>query len=156
MRLKRLLPATLLLTGCFSYRPAELGTVPVGQQVRVQLTRTGAAELPEVAVQGTTLRGRVVGREADRLRVRVAVGYEQEALVTRELGRDVDIPAGEIVSVQRREFDKLRTGALVAGGVGVIAVILNSFGVIDNEDPVEFPTPPEEGARIPIFTIRFH
>jgi hypothetical protein len=39
--------AAAALAGCYTYVPAEISTVPAGQEVRVYLTRGAVAGLPE-------------------------------------------------------------------------------------------------------------
>jgi hypothetical protein len=148
----------LLLSGCFRYVPVPLEVVPDGEDVRLLVTRQGAFELSEVTNVETgaapTLRGTVVGREPETLMVRVPVGARQEGIHTVTLGQTIRVPEGEILQVERREFDAVKTGGLVAGVIGgsvfIIVSIMDAFGGDQtNGDP---PQPPE--SRIPVPFVR--
>jgi hypothetical protein len=112
----------LLLNACFRYRPADLGAVPEGSRVRVQLTRQAFAALPEIPYQpGPRLAGTLVGRNGDELLVRVPI--TADALNGGMLGQQVAIPASGIVELESRELDRTRTAIAIATGVaGVVAL----------------------------------
>jgi hypothetical protein len=129
-RAARVLAAALVCSGCFTYVPAALETVPPGDEVRVHLTRDGvAAQLavassqPDPSVEGT-----LVGGDRERLVVRVPVARQTTGILTQSLGQDVTIPANRIAQLERRELNRPRTGLAFAGGIGVLAVMLLSFG----------------------------
>jgi len=154
-RAVRLAAASLLLSGCFHYRPLEPGVAPVGEEVRVVLTREGAAALPEEvpAFPGSAVRGTVTGREGDRLLLRVPVAVQREGLLTRELGRQVEIPAGQIVRLERRELSRGRTALAVAGGVGALVGLWASLDGGRSEGSAGPQEPPVEGVRIPLLSL---
>ncbi len=148
------LSAALLLSGCFSYRQAELEAVPLGENIRVHLTRLGAAALPEIPRQaGPMLRGRIMRNEDGRLLLRVPIAYQQAGVVTRELGRDIEVPVADIVRVETRELDRVRTALSVAGGIGVVVVLYQAFGGTRSDGGAPIPEPPVETIRIPLFHL---
>jgi len=57
------------------------------------------------------------------------------------------------VRVYRRTFEPVRTGLAVMGGAGVVALLIQAFGNVDNEPDPDPPLPPGEGFRIPLFSI---
>lgn len=149
-----LLAAALLLSGCFGYRGMEPGVVPVGEEVRVHLTRQGVADLPEIPERsGSVVRGRVTRREGDRLVLRVPVALQQDGLLTRELGREVAIEAGQIERLERRELSRGRTALAVAGGLGAAAMLWASLEGGRSEGGDGRPEPPVESVRIPLFRL---
>jgi hypothetical protein len=126
-----IVPGILVVSGCFSYVPADMGTVPEGNDVRLYLTRQGVAGLPEIPTQsGPRLTGTLVRKDNDQILLRVPVAVQQDGLMTRTLGQDVRIPASDIVQLERRSFNRARTGFAVAGGavavVGLIAAFVKS------------------------------
>jgi hypothetical protein len=138
-RAAAVLAAALVCSGCFTYVPAPLDTVPPGGEVRVHLTREGvAADLARVAgeespsVDGTLVRG-----DRDQLVVRVPVAIQATGILTRSLGQDVTIPATRISQLERRQLNRPRTAlALVGGGAALVAVLLSfGQGVPDPELP---------------------
>jgi hypothetical protein len=146
--------ATLFSSGCFAYRAAEVGAVPAGEDVRLHLTRQGAADLPELPLgAGSTVRGRVLRNEGDRLLLRVPVAVQRDALSTRELGQDYEVAVSQLELVERREFSAFRTGLAAAAGVGGAAVLLHAFSQLRKEEGADPSGPPVEMIRIPLLSI---
>jgi len=157
-----LLPAlalsTLLSTGCFRYVPVTLETAPQGQDVRVLVTRQGAAELREIIdVPGEvpSLTGRLEALEGRDVLLRVPVGQRQAGFHTVSLDQTIRVPAGEILLIERREFDRGRTALLVGGAVAastfIIVSIMQAFGG-DTSDPGD-PGAPESRIPLPFFSV---
>lgn len=144
-------------SGCFSYIPAEFHSVPAGDHVRVLVTPSVVEQMEDITiVRGRLLRGVVTSKDEQQLFLRVPIVTRQEGFHSAELGQDVRIPAVDIIQMERREFDRLGTGALVAGTIGTAAAIvfyiMKAFG--EEEEPGE-PCPDCNGdpARVPIFSI---
>lgn len=145
---------TLLLSGCFRYVPVTLDTAPEGEDVRVLVTRDGSAELREVTEVGAEvprLTGRFLGFEDRTMLLRVPVGQRQAGFHTVSLDQTIRIPSGEILQIERREFDRGRTallaGGAVAGSVFIIASIMKAFGG-DTSNPGD-PGPQESWIPLP-------
>ncbi len=140
--------ATLALSGCYRYVPTQLEAMPPGEDVRLTMTRQGAfelAEVIEVTAVAPVVRGQIVRTEDQTLLLSVRVGSRQEGLHSVDLSSTIRIPMGEILGVERREFDAVRSGALAVGTAGVAAavilVIMESFG---NGGRPDGPIDPEE------------
>jgi hypothetical protein len=149
----RLISALLLPVlgaGCFKYIPAELETLPPGENVRVYVTRNVVTSIEEVMrTNDPVLRGQIVRRQDDNLFLRVPTAVRTEGFHSVPIGQDVAIPVRDIIQLERRQIDRVGTGALVAGTVGlagvVIFVIMEAFGepdfTEDCQDCVELLTP---------------
>src|SRR5687767_427701 len=88
-----LVMATGTLSGCFRYVPAELGALPAGQDVRLELTRVGFAQLPEIPnATGPDLSGKLTRQDANRLFVSVPVNVRMGGIVTQTVQQEVSIP----------------------------------------------------------------
>lgn len=158
--LVRVLTLTVLVSslgGCFRYVPVPLEAVPPGESVRLLVTRQGVSELTEVTeVEGAApqVQGTLLGLEESTLMLRVPVGARQEGIHTVRLEQTIRIPEGEVLQVERREVDPLKTIGLlavgVAGGTAMILSIMEAFG---ESSPRRDPSPPEE-SRIPIPLLR--
>jgi hypothetical protein len=139
--------AVVLFSGCFSYVPAEPGTLPEGGRVRVQLTRQGFAALPEIPNQsGPRLAGTLVRRNDDQLRLRVPIKVDGPG---PDFGQEVVIPAGAIVGFERRELSRSRTAIAIAGGLATAAALYIGFekGRPFTRDESEQPQEEEPGIR---------
>lgn len=147
------LVATGALSGCYRYVPTQLEAMPAGEDVRLTITRQGAFELSEVTeitAAAPVVRGEVVRTENGSLLLTVPVGNRRDGIHIVGLGSTIRVPVGEILGVERREFDAVRTGVLAVGTAGVAAtvilVIMDSFGTAGRPDG---PVDPEE-TRVPI------
>lgn len=145
--------AALFASGCFSYRALEVGAVPEGDAVRLHLTGQGLVDLPELPVQGgSALKGTLMRWDDEQLLVRVRIAEQQDGLLTRDLGRDVAIPASRIARLERRELNRFRTGLAVAGGAGIVAVLLRMFSDVHSEGDADPMPHPAEMTRVPPLT----
>ena len=150
--------AALALAGCFHYVPVEQAALPVGGDLRIELTRVGFAELPEIpSYPGPDLDGTLVSAERDGLRLRVPVPIRVDGMVRGTVAQDVTIPSRSIVQIRARRLDRTRTALSVGAGVATLAAIFLGFQAGGNDTP-EIPNqPPEEeagaGLRAPLFVI---
>jgi hypothetical protein len=158
LRLCWLPSLVIALGGCFRYVPVEQTAPPIGNDVRVELTRVGFAELPEIpSYPGPELTGIIVRAETDGLLLRVPVPVRVDGMVREMIDQDVAIPSRSIVAIERRELDRTRTGMSVAAGLATLGAVFLGFKAGGNDTP-EIPTPPgeeEAGSRLrsPIFHI---
>jgi hypothetical protein len=119
----------VLLSGCFSYVPGELATVNPEREVRLELTRVGFAQLPEIPNNpGPDISGRVVRQESNRLLLRVPVNIRMDGMVTGIVEQDVVIPAADIVRIEQRVFSRQRTAVVALGGIGTLIGVIAAFG----------------------------
>ena len=145
--------ASLFASGCFRYVPVELAAVPDGNDVRMYLTRQGLAALDELPLEsGPIVRGKLITQDNGDVTLRVPVATRQTGFHSSMIGQDVRIPTGDIVQVERRQLDKLGTGLLIGGAIGVTALVMTLILDSHSETVVE-PPPPEE-IRVPLFTLR--
>lgn len=126
-RVRRRLPATLLLlaalltAGCYSYAPAPLSTVRPGMDIRARLSDEAVARLRStLSADDAFIYGTVTSSAADGLVLMVPVHLQQQDLAVSTVNRRISLPRSEIVSVDRRVFDRFRTGVLM--GIGVVAL----------------------------------
>lgn len=139
--------SSLLLGGCFAYVPVDLAAVPEGEDLRVELTRVGFASMPPIPNnQGPDLTGVLVRGDADRLLLRVPV-TRPSGMAGPTLAQEISIPVGEIVRIERREFNRVRTALAVLGGVAALAAVVAGFDESGSRAPEvpEKPQDPEAG-----------
>ena len=107
----------LLLSGCFTYVPVELGVLPVGGSVRVQVEDRSGGSFQ--APSGTARLSGVLVRESPAevvLRVPLASGGEY--------GQEIFIPISAIIRVETRKLDVTRPAIMGASSIGVMAALL--------------------------------
>ena len=136
--------AVALLSGCFKYVPTQLEATPEGQNVRLFVTRQGALELTEVSeVSGAvpSLAGTLVAREGRDVLIQVAVAQRRDGFHSVNMAQTIRVPTGEILSVERREFDAVGTALLAGGtaalGATIVFLIIEAYGgpASPGEDP---------------------
>jgi hypothetical protein len=120
------------LTGCYSYAPAAGRELPRGTPVRARLSTPTDFRLTDLSVNNTVLLdGEVIRQDPDSLvlsafSLRANTGYTLPAI-----GETVSIPTDRIAGIERRRFDALRSGLLVAAaavGSALFFSALNSGG----------------------------
>jgi len=143
-----LVVALFALAGCYRYVPTDASIAVPGEDVRVLVTRLGAAELSEVApgeVGAGTIEGEFQNVDADDVVLHVPVGERREGFTMVDMMQTIRVPQGEILSMERRELNKVGTGFLIGGAVALGAGIV--FGIIDafgSPTPSEGGDPPED------------
>src|SRR5205823_14043074 len=94
MRAPALACATALLTGCFTYIPTQLGSVPQGAQIRVHLNPATQVTLSTQTNRRIEdiLEGTLTGRQPDRLLLKVPIAAQQEGFFQSAIDQNVEVP----------------------------------------------------------------
>lgn len=148
-----LFPLIALLAGCYSHAPVRPADAPAGASVRARVSATQAEALGALlGREDRVLHGRVVG-PGDGGSLLLQVPAAGSGAGTR-LEQRVALPPGEIVELEVRTLDRLRTGGLVgalvlAGG----AILFQQFSDEAEADPPSAPKP--GGSDQAIFAFRW-
>ena len=123
--------------------PEDLTVVPPGEHLRLLVTRAGSQEVARIMDSNElrpTVRGQFMGREDRSLLIQVPVSRDPEG-IRQNINQVVRIPEGEVLTVDRREFDRGKSALLVGGAVGVGVFLLTQiFDVFnDSSDPGDDP-----------------
>ena len=147
-----------LISACYRYAPIEPATIQPGTPVRARVSVPAAERLALLlgAPSGRVLSGRLVGTYGDTLIVEVpsvmqaSMGGSVETLHQR-----VSISRAELVELETRRLDRLRTTA----AAGAVAVIVGTIvlSALDNDRGSDGP--PGDGGgndtRRPLVRVRF-
>lgn len=148
-----LMSVGVLLSGCFSYVPSSVEVAPIGQDVRLLVSRAGARELsqvPGIDEEVPTLRGTILEREGESLLLRVPVGHRQDGFHRVSLDQAIQVPVAAILRLERRQLDVAKTSGLVGAAlVGSAFVIFSIMDALAGDDGSGDPAQPEE-ALIPL------
>lgn len=128
--------ASLVGSGCYIYTPISHELAPVGEEVRVVVTRAGAGELADemqLDAAAPVLQGRVTGREPGVLLLRVPRPSNPSMTSSGvELAQIARLPVGEVLSMERREMSTGRTlaalGAIVGATTFIVLGIMEASG----------------------------
>jgi hypothetical protein len=117
-------------TGCYTYRPTELGTVPSGTAVRARVTASEAARLaPVLRRHDRVLSGRIVEHGPDGVLLDVGSVVATEGLSPTRLNQRITLTSAQVQEVEIRRLDRLRTAGLIAGGIAAAAMLVSAaFG----------------------------
>lgn len=145
----------LVLSSCYAYVPADPDAVPLGERVRVHLSRSAmadmllAAEDTAAAPVEPVVAGTLSRREGDVVFVRVPIPVEREGFLVAPFGRDVRVPLAGILQLERRRLHGGRTALTAAGAAGLAAFVI--YVIMDGAGGGAVPTPPGgENVRIPL------
>jgi len=144
------------LSGCFSYVPADLGTVPVGEEVRVYLTREGLAQLREsgsddfAAIDQPIVSGTLTGRDPGQFSLLIPVTRTQVGFLQSSLGQQVTLPSESVVQVEQRRLNGTRTGIALVASTAAVTLLLVSI-ISDGRGEEKGPPLDSNDGRIPLF-----
>ena len=116
-RFASVVAASVVLSGCFTYIPIEPGQVEPGVNVRARVSLSASARIAPLlgASDARRLDGQMISQSADTLIVEVPTVFVD----TREFGRTpnqrVSIPRTDLVELEVRKLDRVRTAGMVAG-----------------------------------------
>lgn len=136
-------------SGCYQYLPAQIEpSPPVGDDIRLVVSREGAIEFAEVAdlsnVAAPRIEGKLERAEEGSLMVRVPLSTAAYQPGTfSDVGQLIRVPTNQILGIERRKFDPVMSGivvgGIVAGGTIMLLRIIDAVGTNngdDNPDPV--------------------
>ena len=157
-KLRRTLCVTPLIVGCYSYTPITPAAAPTGSEVRVQITGAASDRVGPLLHSFDTrvLIGSVVENNAGDMVLQVPLGAMPNVAETIvPLQTRIPIGPADVVSLEQRKLDALRTTILITGIVTGIAtgvgVALRAGG---GSDPGKNPEEPPPIIRIPIWRFR--
>ena len=141
--------ALLLCCGaCYTFSPAELASVPTGEEIRVYLSSEGAARLAEAEQEGLidsaspVVTGTLAERRGDAVSIMIPVARRQVGFLQERLAQQVTLPAASIVALETKHLNALRTTAAVVGAtaaVGTFVVLIIRGARSSVEPPYEYP-----------------
>lgn len=134
------------LMACHTYVPATLESVPEGATVRALLSTEAQTRLAQRS--GMNLRevnGTLLRKGPDRVLFEVRVPDAVDSFTGRPLYQRLDVAPADVLRLDRRRVDGLRTGLLLGGAAGAVVVL--TILALGDEDPGDVPdggTPPTE------------
>lgn len=154
---RSLLSVLPLLAGCYAYAPIDPLRVQPGTNVRARVSGTAAERLGPLlgTADARLLSGRLLENRADTMIVEVptitqaSIGTSMERLHQR-----VSIPRVELLELETRRLDRLRTAALA----GSVALIVGTVAIkaLKNDPGTDRPPGPGGGTdtRVPLWRFR--
>ena len=141
--------------GCYKYLPAQVDPAPpLGEDVRLVVTRDGATELAQVTSLSNALvpqiEGRLESTEGLSYMIRVRQrNDEAQPGMDNNIDQIVRVPTNQIIGVEIREVDVpmtvLAIGGIVGGGTILLLRIIDAVGSDNSQDIVD----PSLSVRIP-------
>ena len=118
--------------GCYTYVPATLDVVPVGARVRALISTEAELRLRDsLGLDLRALNGTLVERDDARLLFEVRTASGSRTFGGQPLYQRIALPPADVLRVDVRQVNRLRTGVLVAGLAGAAALIVaGAIGVL--------------------------
>ena len=143
--------ALLMASGCYTYTPVPVASAPIGEDMRLVMTRQGAAQLISVMdIEGAALTvvGTLDAREGESFVLRVPQPVMSPT--APRLEQVVRVPVAEVLSLELQSYSRARTGMLVGGVAGIAALLV--LKIIDVGFSAEDEDP---GVELSINALRF-
>ncbi len=142
-----------LLHGCYVYQPVSLAELAPGEEVRVRVTTEAIARADSVMAVDREMEGTFAGLEEDDFLLDVAIETGQSGFRQEGLSQRLDLRTQDLLDVERRSIDQVRTGA-VLGAVGAVAAIaaLSAFSKSGGNTSTTPPTP-GDGVVLQLFRL---
>ena len=138
-----------LSLGCYTYVPATMNVVPVGARVRALLSTEAEVALHDsLGLDLRTLSGTLVERQDSRLLFQVRTASGSSAFGSQPLYQRIAVHPQDVLRVDVRRVNGVRTGALAvaaAGAAAVAAIVV--FGWLRPGTPGQPPGGPPEQRR---------
>ncbi|MBX6362773.1 MAG: hypothetical protein IRZ00_02795 [Gemmatimonadetes bacterium] len=132
-----LLPLPLL--GCYTYAPTEIGSVAAGAPVRARVSGAGAEQIATVVpLNGRVVNGEFVESDSASVLLQVPSARRDGVPGLQMLYQRVRVPRADVLELEYRRLDPVRTG-LVAVGATAVAAFLASRVLQGNEPGVPRP-----------------
>jgi hypothetical protein len=158
--MRHLASSALLLAaaGCYAYAPVDPVAVRPGTGVRVRVSGAGADRLAPLLGTGHTrvLSGTLVDARADTMIVQVPTVVQAGVAGSLEtLHQRVSIPRSDMVELETRRLDRLRTGLAAGSAAFLIASVVAR--ALEGDRGSDSPGNGNGGAetRIPFAGFRF-
>lgn len=146
-----LLLGAAALSGCYAHTPVGMGTLEPRQRVRVHLAPAAAAEAAAVlGAQRPVLDGVLTRATPEEIWLLVPTAYVQAGLGSEALRQELRFAREDVVALQRRQLDRVRTGALLGMGAAVVSALV--YRALSGESGGTTTPPPGGGppeARLP-------
>jgi len=118
--------ASVLLSSCFSYIPIEPGDVEPGVSVRARVSPAAGARIAPLlgATDARKLDGTVITRSADTMIVEVPTVVTDNREFGRTPNQRVSIFRSDLIELEVRKLDRMRTMGLIGGAAVVLGTAL--------------------------------
>jgi hypothetical protein len=119
-----ILIGALPLAGCYTYLPTTLDAAPRGARIRALLSEEAERRLADYGMhQGRTLSGEIQGRRGDQVVVLALSVPMGAGGGMRPLYQEVVLAPGDVLRVDQRRLDPVRTGMLAAAAAAATGVL---------------------------------
>lgn len=146
--MKALILSLTFLAGCYSYTPIAPTTAMPGVEVRARITGAASDRVAPLlgAFDTRELVGSVVENKNGDIILDVDVGTRPNAAESGgPLRARVPLVPADVLSLEQRKLDRMRTtmlvgGILAAAGAGVAVALHSGGGADEGKSPAEPPT----------------
>jgi hypothetical protein len=147
--LAALLPA---LQACYEYAPIATSTLPVGQQVELQITDRGRVGLGDRFGPGVQqIFGRVVSEQGNDVVISVKSVTNISGESTQWSGDTTRVDRSFVATIRGRQVSTTRTVLLAVGATAAVVILASTKLLGAFSDTKDEPAgPPSQSTRIPV------
>jgi len=110
-----------LFAACYTYAPIDPAAVAPGVDVRARISATAAERIaPLLGSETRVLTGKLIDNAATMIVEVPSVSQSNASGISETLHQRVSITRADLVELETRKLDRLRTGAIV-GGAAILA-----------------------------------
>ena len=144
------LSGSAVVLGCYQYVPGSLDTVPIGARVKAQLSSEAELVLRDsLGIDARVVNGTLVEREPQRVLLQVRTASGARVFGDQSLYQRIAVTPPNVLRLEVREVNRVKTGALAAALVGVAALVIVELTKHNRPGSPEPPggPPPEQRVR---------
>jgi len=132
--------------GCYTYMPATTEAVPVGVRVRALMSTEAEVRLGDsLGLERGALRGTLLERDSSRWLIQVQMATGARAFGAQPLYQRIAVSPQDVLRVEVRRMNGVRTGVLAAVLAGAAAIVLvQGFGLLRPGTPEPPPGGPPD------------
>ncbi|HET9984206.1 MAG TPA: hypothetical protein VFQ38_11485 [Longimicrobiales bacterium] len=109
---------------CYTYAPMDIGDVAAGAPVRARVSGAGADQISAVVpLSGRVVDGHLVERDSASILLQVPSARRDGVPGLQVLYQRVRVPRADVLELESRRLDPVRTGLIAVGGTALAAFI---------------------------------
>ncbi len=136
---------SLAAVGCYTYQPIALDEIRPSMDVRARLSAERAEAIAQAhPIAGREIDGAVLESNSEELVILVPLRQATAVRAEQSIATPLGIPNQDLLEVELKKLDWTKTGAIVAGGVALVALMISTDiggGGGGGDDPGDPPDP---------------
>ena len=135
---------TIVVTGCYTYKPVTTPVAPVGSTIALDLTDRGRVGLGEqIGIAARTIEGVVSSQDDSAFQLKVLSVSYLNGQRNKWSGEPLLVHKGHVTNARERNFSRSRTAIVAAGAAGGLIAFIATRGLLGSGNGPPDPPPGE-------------